>query len=67
MLCEQVVKETGNEHLLHFLNKKYIQNFEQDAIEELSLIIDKIMVYPDGNLTIEFISGKNRRFLLIKE
>ena len=60
MLCEQVVKETGNEHLLHFLNKKYIQNFEQDAIEELSLIIEKIMVYPGGKLAVEFISGEKQ-------
>ncbi len=33
-LCEQVVQETGNEHLLPLLKKKYIRNFEQDAIEE---------------------------------
>ena len=59
-LCEQVVKETGNEHLPPFLNKKHICNFEQDAIEELSLIIEKITVYPGGKLAVEFISGEKQ-------
>lgn len=59
-LCEQVVKETGNEHLLPVLKKKYIREFELDAIEELSLIIENITVYPGGKLTIDFINGERQ-------
>ena len=65
-LCEQVVQETGNEYLLPLLKKKYIRNFEQDAIEELSLIIEKIAVYPGGKLAVEFISGEEQRISINK-
>ncbi len=43
-LCEQVMRETGNEHLLTFLKKKHIRKFELDVIEGLSLVIETIGV-----------------------
>lgn len=52
--------------LLSFLKKKHIRNFEQDAIEELSLIIEKITVYPGGKLAAEFISGEEQRISINK-
>ena len=66
-LCESVVMETGNEHLLPLLDKKHIRNFELDATEELSLIIEKIMVYPGGKLTVEFISGEKQNIFMHKK
>ncbi len=65
-LCEQVMRETGNEHLLPFLQNKHIRNFELDAIEELSLVIEKITIYPGGKLTVEFISGAEQRISINK-
>ncbi len=56
-ICRQVAKESEVEQILPLLESPVIDKFDLELLDDLSLVIRDVTVYPDGKLVINLIDG----------